>query len=260
MSARVLGAARTHGFPRDFIIAGRPVNSYKVFLCVGIYLGTLLSAAVGARSGLSPLRVGSGCVACALAGLVGARFYHLAVNFRTYRAAGFKAAWNTELGGWSVFGGLIIVPLLLTRDSVFGIPVAVFWDHMAFGIAFGGAWIRFGCVCNGCCAGRESHAWFARRQHDTQWVYKDRIPVQWLEIAWWLAAVAGLFWLWPMHLPSGSYALAVFGWYGVGRFWLEPLREQPQLVFGRVAINQVVAAVVALAAGSGLLWLMARGS
>ena len=31
-------------YPRYFRIAGRWVNSYKVFLCVGIYLGILVSA------------------------------------------------------------------------------------------------------------------------------------------------------------------------------------------------------------------------
>jgi prolipoprotein diacylglyceryltransferase len=45
----------------------------------------------------------------------------------------------------------------------------------------------------------------------------------------------------------------VLGWYGVGRFWLDPLREAPELVHGRVRVNQVVAAALATAAGAGLL-------
>ena len=64
-------------FPRYFRIAGHWVNSYKVFLCVGIYCGILVSAAVGARSGLSPLRLGTGLLLFALLGLAGARVYHL---------------------------------------------------------------------------------------------------------------------------------------------------------------------------------------
>jgi phosphatidylglycerol:prolipoprotein diacylglycerol transferase len=39
----------------------------------------------------------------------------------------------------------------------------------------------------------------------------------------------------------------------VGRFFLEPLRERPAIVFGRVRINQVVAALLALAAGGALM-------
>src|SRR5262245_355228 len=56
-------------------------------------------------------------------------------------------------------------------------------------------------------------------------------------------------------LPLGSYALAVLAWYGLGRFFLEPLREHPDLVFGRIRINQIVAALLAIGAGCALIVL-----
>jgi prolipoprotein diacylglyceryltransferase len=46
---------------------------------------------------------------------------------------------------------------------------------------------------------------------------------------------------------------------GLGRFFLEPLREHPDLVFGRIRINQVVAALLAIGAGGALIvlnWLI----
>ncbi len=246
--------AAVPGFPRYFRIAGYWVNSYKVFLCVGIYSGILLSAAVAEGSGISPLRLGMGLLLCAILGLIGARLYHLAVHFKVYRKTGcFLAARNPTESGWSVFGGLVIVPFSLMFDSIFGIPVGVFWDHLSIAIAFGGAWIRFGCVCNGCCVGRDSNRWFAIRQHDIHGIYDRRIPVQWFEIAWWLVACAGLIWLWPKQLPAGCYGFAVLGWYGLGRFWLEPLRQKPDVLYG-VRVDQVVAALVAVVAGAGFLW------
>ena len=44
-------------------------------------------------------------------------------------------------------------------------------------------------------------------------------------------------------------------WRGMefGRFLLEPLREHPEIVFGQLRINQVVAALLALAAGGALI-------
>ena len=42
-------------------------------------------------------------------------------------------------------------------------------------------------------------------------------------------------------------------WYGLGRFFLEPLREAPDLSAGRVRINQCVAAALVLGAGGALL-------
>jgi prolipoprotein diacylglyceryltransferase len=241
-------------FPRYFRFGRHRVNSYKFFLIVGIYAGILVSAAVADRAGVSPLRLGAGLLVFALVGLVGARVYHLAVHWSDYRRSGFSIfARDSAEGGWSVLGGLIIVPLSLLFTSIFGIPTGLFWDYTSIAIAVGGAFIRFGCVTNGCCVGRDSDAWFALRQHDTCGVYRRRIPAQWLEIVWWIMSWAGLLWLWPKNLPSGSYAFAVAAWYGIGRFWLEPLRRDTSLVAG-LRVNQVVAAVLAVIGTAGFVW------
>lgn len=255
VAARVAAGAAVNAdaFPRFFRIAGYPVNSYKVFLCIGCYVAILTSTLVGLTSGLSPLALGFGLLGFALLGMLGARAYHLVTHPELYVWRSFTlTARSGHEGGWSVLGGLIIIPLSLLFDAILGIPIGVFWDHMAIAIAVGGAFIRFGCVCNGCCVGRESSAWFAVRQHDVNGVTKRRVPAQWLEIGWWVLAWMGLFWLWPMELPSGSYAFAVLGWYGLGRLWLETLREQITTVAG-VRINQAVAAAMALGGGAGLV-------
>jgi prolipoprotein diacylglyceryltransferase len=189
----------------------------------------------------------------AIAGLIGARLYHLAVNFGVYRESGFSVvARDPREGGWSVLGGLVIVPISLLFDSIAGVPVGVFWDHMAIAIAVGGGFIRFGCICNGCCVGRESDSWVARWQHDVRGEYRRRIPAQWLEIAWWLLACIGLLWLWPARLATGSYAAGVIGWYGLGRVLLEPLRAQSAKVHG-IRIDRAVSALAALIA-AGYVW------
>ena len=245
------------GFPRFFKIGGYWVSAYKVFLCIGIYSGILVSAAVAERSGISPLRMGAGSLACAISGLFGARIYHLIVFAPHYlREGSWTAAWDSRRGGWSVFGALLpIAPLSFLVASALRIPPAVFWDHMIWGIVVGAIWVRFGCICNGCCGGRETQGWLALRAHDVRGAYKRRIPIQWLEIGWWILALGGLFFLWDRPFPPGTFALAGLAWYGLGRFCLEPLRQTPDLVLGRVRINQVVAACLALAAVGGLFLL-----
>lgn len=243
-------------FPRYFRLGRHWVSAYKVFLCIGIYTGTLVSAAVAQGSGISPLRMGMGCVACAVVGMAGARIFHLIVSAPLYANGRLWAeAWSPESGGWSLFGGSTMVPFSFLVAAWLSISVAVYWDHLIFGIVTTAVWGRFGCVCNGCCGGKRTAKWYGVRLHDIRGVRERRIPVQWLEIGWWLLAGAGLLWLWPAALPPGFYALGVLGWYGVGRFWLEPLREEPDLVAGWIRINQVVAALLALGAGGVLLYL-----
>ena len=247
-------ALPARGFPRDFRIAGAWVNSYKVMLCVGIWVGSLASAALAQRSGLSPLRVGLAAALCAVTGMAGARIYHLLSHARHYLAQrSLRALWDGTQGGWSVFGALLtVVPASLLAARSVGVPVAVFWDHVAFGVLAGGFWIRSGCVFNGCCAGREWRGAFAVRLHDVHGVRKPRVPVQFLEMAWWLAGAALFLALWGARWSPGSYALGVLGWYGLGRSALEPLREHQDRVFGRVPIDQVVAGVLAAGAAIGL--------
>jgi len=243
------------GFPRFFTFSGYSINSYKFFLCVGIYVGTLATAALAGASGLSPLHIGLAAMACALVGMIGARAHYLLVhapNYLFHRP--LSALWNSKHGGASGFGALLtFVPAFFAAAAWIDVPPTILGDHMAVGVLTAGFWIRLGCVFNGCCGGRASSGPLSVRLHDTRGVNTPRLPVQFLEMGWWLVGLTLFFMLWPGALPPSSYALAVLAWYGVGRFSLEPLRERPAIVFGQVRINQVVAALLALAAGGALM-------
>jgi phosphatidylglycerol---prolipoprotein diacylglyceryl transferase len=256
MSTAPATGAEHRGFPRFFTIGGRSVNSYKVFLCVGIYVGTLATAALAGSSGLSPLGIGLAAMTSALAGSIGARLYFLLMHAPVYaRLGSIRALWDSSQGGWSLFGALLtFAPASYAAASSLHIPAAVLWDHIGVGVLAGGFWVRLGCVFNGCCGGRHTKARLRVWLHDTRGVRKPRIPVQFLEMAWWFVGLVAFLVLWPGVLPQGSYALAVLAWYGVGRSFLEPLREHSDVAFRRVRINQAVAAVLALSAGGALVF------
>jgi hypothetical protein len=58
-----------------------------------------------------------------------------------------------------------------------------------------------------------------------------------------------------LRKSSAGFALGGLASYGLGNFWLEPLREAADLVFGRVRINEVIAAYLTLASVGGLFLL-----
>ena len=247
--------ARTPGFPREFRIFGHWINSYKVFLCVGIYVGVVVSAVAADSYGFSPLRMGLGSLACATTGLAGARIYHVLLHASDYaNLRSWRELWDSRSGGWSLFGTLpLMAPLSFWLAGMLQIPAGTFWDCMGAGILAGGFWVRLGCVFNGCCAGRETTGRCGVRLHDVRLQYKRRMPVQFLEMFWWLLGMAGCIALWPLPLPPGTYGLGVLCWYGVGRFWLEPLRESPDLISGGIRINQLVAGLLATIAGAAVI-------
>src|SRR5262245_21821772 len=180
--------AMSTGFPRYFSTCRTTVNAYKVFLCIGVYVGSLVTAALADSSGMSPLRIGLGAMASALAGLIGARLYDLLVHAPVYRKQlSWCALWDRNRGGWSVFGALLtFVPVSFGAARLLGVPAALFFDHVGLGVLAGVVSIRLGCVFNGCCAGRESVGRLGVWLRDTQSVIKWRIPVQFFEMGWWL--------------------------------------------------------------------------
>jgi prolipoprotein diacylglyceryltransferase len=194
---------------------------------------------------------------CAMAGLVGARLFHLMLFAQRYRGGGFfQNAWDTSLGGAGLFGGLIIIVLLSPLAArILRLPFGIFWDYLLISMVVGAIWTRLGCFCNGCCGGREISARFAFRWHNHRGERKKRIPVQLLEIGWISLAGGVLIYLFDKPHPSGALALGVLAWYGVGRFLLEPLREEPDIAFS-TRVNQVIAAIVSLIAGFWLLVLL----
>ncbi|CAM3678514.1 prolipoprotein diacylglyceryl transferase [Smaragdicoccus niigatensis] len=230
--------------PRFFTLRGYQVSTYQVFLILGIWIGTMTAARVAEVDGYSPLRTGVTAMVCGLAGVVGSRLLHVVVH----RGEQFTT------GGLSLFGSLLtFVPASILGAQWIGTPVAALWDQMAVGVLAGGFWIRLGCVFNGCCVGRPTR--FGLRLHDTRGVVRRRIPVQFVEQAWWLLGLVAYAVAWPDGQPAGSVALAVLSFYGVGRFFLEPLREDSDVIFDRVRLNQLIAALLAISAGVGLVAL-----
>jgi phosphatidylglycerol---prolipoprotein diacylglyceryl transferase len=117
-------------YPRYFRIAGQWVNCYKVFLCVGIYLGILVIAALAQSSGIPPLGVALGSLALAIIGLAGARVYHLLVYHPLYFGRNAcQDVWNSKDGGSSVFGAfLAMAPCSFAVARLIDVPANVV-DH-----------------------------------------------------------------------------------------------------------------------------------
>lgn len=253
MAPRVHAPHAPIGFPRFFTAGGLAINSYKFFLIVGLYIGSIATAVLAQRSGIPPLGIGLGAMSCALAGLIGARVYHLLVAEPRIFVRSPGAVWDSTGGGWSVLGALLtFVPATFLVARLLHLPAAVLWDHLGAGILAGGFWIRLGCVFNGCCGGRETQGRLGVVLHDVHGVRKRRIPVQFLEMAWWLAGSLAFLALWRKGFPEGSYGLGTLAWYGTGRFFLEPLRERPVFIAGGLRINQIAAGALALGAGAAL--------
>ncbi len=168
-----------------------------------------------------------------LAGIAGARLFHVAIRWRQYSARPLEILelWHGGLvfhGG--LLAGLAAVWWMCRRK---GVPLGFFLDVTAPSLALGHAFGRFGCFCYGCCYGKPTDLpWGCRFPFDPS---HPRHPTQLYEAFFLLALYVFL-----EHIFSRTYTARrglasdagsgdVFRWYLVSyaswRFLVEFIRD-----------------------------------
>jgi prolipoprotein diacylglyceryl transferase len=230
---------------------------YPTMLFVGIVCGVITATVVAEGRGLPADRVYVGLIALVAPAVVGARLLFVACHWRTYRHDLGRVFRRSDSGA-ALFGGFVLalvvsVPLL----RMLRLPFAEFWDMGAVVLMVGMACTKVGCHLNGCCAGRPTAGLLGMRLRNARGVVARRVPAQLLEGA--LAAA-----LLAITLPlsarlgfGGALVLTASLGYGVGRYALEGIREDPMRVSG-VRVSRAIAASLAVVAALLLTVGLAR--
>jgi prolipoprotein diacylglyceryltransferase len=222
---------------------GIKVYSYPAMLYLGLVFGVVAGNYAANLAALNSARVFVATVLLLIPALIGGRLLFVASRWEVYRREP-ERIWHRSEGGATMYGGLPFsllasVPLL----SALQVPFGAFWDVATFTILVGMIFGRFGCLLNGCCSGRPTEGRFALYLANHQGAWQRRIPTQLLEagVAAILLAGAGAFWD-RMPFP-GALFLYVLASYGLGRFVLEPAREERDQV-GKIKIHRIISAVL----------------
>jgi prolipoprotein diacylglyceryltransferase len=185
---------------------------------------------------------------------VGARLLYVAAHWRLYRG-GRRRIWNRRDGGAAMYGGLAaMLALSLPLLSALGLPWGAFWDVATFSILVGMVFTRFGCLLNGCCAGRPTRSWLGLRLPDARGVRERRIPTQVLEAGWAAVLLVAGSLVWGRLPFPGALFLCTAAAYAAGRLALESARQRspgaPALTMNHaLSAAVIVSSLGALAAG-----------
>jgi phosphatidylglycerol:prolipoprotein diacylglycerol transferase len=237
---------------------GLNIYSYPAMLYVGLLAGLFVGAHVAQASGMSADRFAAAIVILLIPALAGSRLYFVLTRWDVYRHD-LARIWRRTEGGMAMYGGFIlVVPLSVPLLRWLGLPFASFWDAAVVTILLGMAFTRIGCFLNGCCSGRPSEAWFALSLPDHDGIVQRRIPTQLMEMA--LAMLLfGLALGLRDHapFPGAIFCSAVAG-YGLGRWYLESLREDETGGRDKTAMQATsLLLVIAALAGRALVWVLA---
>jgi prolipoprotein diacylglyceryltransferase len=194
-------------------------------LYLGCVAGVYVGAAVAGESGLDESLFALITIGLLLPAMVGARAWFVVRHIDTYRREPRRIAARGE-GGAALFGGLAVgvvvsVPVLRLGS----LPFWTFWDAAIVTMLVGLIVTRFGCLLNGCCAGRPTDGRLGLRLPNVAGRWQRRYPTQLFEAAFGGLVLAGALTLRHVLPFDGALFLSVVALYCGARLVLEPMRE-----------------------------------
>lgn len=240
------------------------VRAYGLAIAVGVIVAVTVAQHRWAARGGDPADVSRLATWSVVAGLVGARAYHVLTDYHRFQGQWVDALKVWE-GGLGIPGGLlagVATGFVLARR--WGLPAAQLLDVVAPAIPIAQAIGRLGNWFNQELFGRPTDLpWGLHidRQHrpDGYEAFATFHPT-FLYEALWNLALAGLLVLYERRRPGGRpgrlFALYVGG-YGLGRLWVEALRIDDATRIAGVRVN-IWVSLVAVASAAVALAVLGR--
>ncbi len=211
--------------PVLFHVRGVPIHSYLAMLYLGMVAGVEAGDIAAHAAGMDSFRVLLALLLLLGPALIGARLLYVACHWRIYRESPHRI-WNMKEAGAAQYGGILLaLPLSVPLVQVLHLSWGGFWDVAVFTAVVGVIFGRFGCLLNGCCAGRRSNSFLALYLPNAHGVRARRLPTQFLE-AGWAAAMLITAMLIRSKMPfQGALFWVIAAPYAAGRLVLLSMRE-----------------------------------
>lgn len=230
------------------------LRMYGLMIALGVIVAVSVASRRWAARGHDPDDIGALALWAVPAGVVGARLYHVATDWKTYRSdwPAALAIWNGGLGIPGGIAGGAIVGILIARRR--RLSISGLLDAVAPALPLAQAIGRLGNWFNQEVFGRPSSLPWALRiaPENRPAAYRNQAtfhPTFLYEGLWNIALALALIALTRRRrLRDGQlFALYVAG-YGLGRLWVEALRSDPASLVFSVRIN-IWVSLLAIAGG-----------
>ena len=238
-------------------------RAYGLCIAVGVLAAVAVTQRRWARKGGDPADIASIATGSVIAGLVGARLYHVITDWRRFEGRWFDVVKVWE-GGLGIPGGLVLGVLTgvyLARRRGMHIPSAL--DAVAPALPVAQAIGRLGNWFNQeLFGGPTTLPWGLEIDPVHRPVGYENVATfhpTFLYEAGWNLALAGLLIAWDnRHLKArpGRVFACYVGGYGLGRLWVESLRIDEASRIAGVRVN-IWTSLIAIAAAAA--WLALRG-
>lgn len=239
---------------------GHGIYWYGIILAVAMLSGLFLAMKQAKHYGLTQDHVLDLVLWAVPSCIIGARIYYVIFYLDLYRNADGSLNWGRMVavwdGGIAIYGAVIaavIVVILYARSKK--VPAAALMDVGALGLILGqviGRWANF--VNREAFGGVTDLPW-RMRVWVSEFQYAEVHPTFFYESLWNLIGLLLLLFVVSKGRRfDGENACFYFLWYGIGRFWIEGLREDSLYLFDwtilgqPIRVSQALSLVLVLAA------------
>jgi len=255
--------------PQLFHIGSFFLPTYGFLVALGVLLGLWVSVRNAERLGIDGDKAWNLGILVVLCGILGAKVLYVLNDWSYYTAHPSEIFSFATFQAGGVFSGGLLLSFIAAAWYVRKHHLSPLGtcDAFAPGLALGHAIGRLGCFAAGCCYGKETHHWWgvtftnplANAITGTP-LNKPLEPTQLFESAVEFANFLFLTWLLRRRKFDGQIIGAFMFLYGVARFFLEFLRDDPgrgSVFGGALSVTQLIA--IGLVLGGGLIWWLRPG-
>jgi phosphatidylglycerol:prolipoprotein diacylglycerol transferase len=253
-------------FPRLFHIGSFNLPTYGFLVSMGVLLGLWISVRNSEKQGINPDDAWNLGILVVLCGIIGAKILYIINDWSIYAANPREIFSLSTLQAGGVFSGGLIGGFAAAAWYVrkHRMPALATCDAFAPGLALGHSIGRIGCFAAGCCYGKPTtHFWgvtftnpLAASLVGTP-LNQALQPTQLFESAVELANFFILMWMLKRKKFDGQVVGLFFMLYGVARYLLEFLRDDPGRgsVFGGFMTGTQLISIGLVLAGGFIWWL-----
>jgi len=256
-------------FPRLFHIGSFNLPTYGLLVSLGVLVGLWISVRNSAKQGIDPENAWNFGILVVLCGIVGAKILYIINDWSTYVAHPREIFSVSTLQAGGVFSGGLIGALIAAVWFIrkHHMPALATCDAFAPGLALGHAIGRIGCFAAGCCYGKPTtHFWGVTFTNPLASALVGTPlgvplePTQLFESAVELANFFILMWMLKRKKFDGQVFAAYVILYGVARYFLEFIRDDPGRgsVFGGIMTGTQLISICLVILG-GLIWWLRSG-
>ena len=244
-----------------FSLFGAPIAWYALIICLGMVFAVCYVMFRAGQIGINSEHIIDFALFVIPFGVLGARLYYVLMELDSYDT--IWEAFNIRNGGLAIYGGIIAGAITVFCVCKYKkINFLAFADCVVPGLIMAQSIGRWGNFMNGEAFGSETTNFLRMGIYNYNSIYTFSSyemvyvhPTFLYESLWNLVGFIAINFFYKHKKYDGQIFLMIFGWYGLGRMWIEGLRMDSLYLFGSsIRVSQALAMLLFVACTALLVY------